>query len=52
LNFLSGGSCGCERAQVRNWEISALQDAQQLRADCTGRANDRDVIFFFHCGEL
>src|SRR5438132_5886393 len=30
LNFLSGRSAGCERANSRHREISALQDAEKL----------------------
>jgi len=52
LNFPSSGFSGRERANFRCRKISPFQNPQQFNANRTGRAYDRDVIFFFHRGEL
>src|SRR5437763_3725659 len=52
LNFLAGGFSRRERANTRHRKISALQHAEKFRAYRAGRANNGDVIFFAHRGEL
>ena len=52
FDFPASGFSGREGANFRCRKMSPFQNPQQLGANRAGRAYDRDVIFFFHRGEL